>query len=881
MKLRAIRLHNVGRFWPQPEAVEGIGDGLNVLAAENEVGKSTLFQAMRLVLFTKFTSKPQYLKDLRSYHADEGLCIELELSFEGKTYRLMKRYLTRAMASVTEVATNQLIAQGDDAEDWLKQVLGVTETADGPYGMLWVSQGDSLKPLISKTDAADKTQFLSSLVETEIEAVSDGGLAAAVQADASRELQTLVTKARGEPTGDYKAAIRKLDELEADIDDLQRRVNETEDARQALQKLSVELENPEVAEQSTNLKAAVTRAGKAHQAALQYQQDVQQKTTTARLTQEQFEAAEKAVTSLKSLQGKARAARAQKAKLAAKLDGLRQRHQEQLGRLEKTVSALEAIEIDVSAGRRAVEQALAVQDAGRAEKDRVRLAKDLADVEAAVAEIDSAQKALADLKFDAEALRRLEDLNVQQQQAEAERNAVVTEVTVSYDKDATERFQADGRMLADEERISVDGRLDVTVEGVGKLSVTAGGGGNAAAVAQAALTTAQDFREALAFFQCHSIDEARRQLQRKTKLMSDLTTAQSIVKRLAPDGVEALQAEVQVLEASAAAGQPEGALDVSSARQKLQEVEAAQQGLRQEKERIAGEGSLSEKDIARLEEQLAAVEQTLTDADEALGAEETWAGQLDELAAAFAIAKTARDEAATALQALMRSPLDVKTSEPALKVAEAALETFQQRREQLRVEHSKLTGSLERDQKSGVLEKLGELKDLHKAGMQKREALEQHVRALKLLVETVEEAQQATRDAFLAPVMQELTPMLDRVLPGAAVELDEKFAPRGLRRNGTNEKFQRLSGGTKEQIAILTRLAFAKLLAKKGRPVPVVLDDALVFSDDTRIERMFAVLEEAAQDVQIVFLTCRLATFSKLKAKKLQLVPHERHADTG
>ena len=51
-----------------------------------------------------------------------------------------------------------------------------------------------------------------------------------------------------------------------------------------------------------------------------------------------------------------------------------------------------------------------------------------------------------------------------------------------------------------------------------------------------------------------------------------------------------------------------------------------------------------------------------------------------------------------------------------------------------------------------------------------------------------------------------------------------------------------LSGGTREQIAILTRLAFAKLLAKTGNAPPVILDDVLIFSDDDQIEKMFTAL---------------------------------------
>ena len=44
------------------------------------------------------------------------------------------------------------------------------------------------------------------------------------------------------------------------------------------------------------------------------------------------------------------------------------------------------------------------------------------------------------------------------------------------------------------------------------------------------------------------------------------------------------------------------------------------------------------------------------------------------------------------------------------------------------------------------------------------------------------------------------------------------------------------------------------MLAKDGRHAPVILDDALVFTDDDRIERMFDALHRHAGDLQIIVL---------------------------
>jgi len=82
--------------------------------------------------------------------------------------------------------------------------------------------------------------------------------------------------------------------------------------------------------------------------------------------------------------------------------------------------------------------------------------------------------------------------------------------------------------------------------------------------------------------------------------------------------------------------------------------------------------------------------------------------------------------------------------------------------------------------------------------------------------------------------------------------LDDKLSISTIERNGTKEEFDRLSGGTQEQLAILTRLAFAELLLTQGRPATVILDDALAFSDDHRIQKAPTELRIPAKSVRIL-----------------------------
>ena len=107
--------------------------------------------------------------------------------------------------------------------------------------------------------------------------------------------------------------------------------------------------------------------------------------------------------------------------------------------------------------------------------------------------------------------------------------------------------------------------------------------------------------------------------------------------------------------------------------------------------------------------------------------------------------------------------------------------------------------------------------------------------------------------------------MIAQLHPGAGFEFDaERLLVGESTRYGRTDDVSVLSGGATEQVAILTRLAFARLIAKQGVHVPVILDDALVHTDDERIGTMFNMLTQVARDQQILVFSCRSRAFSDL-----------------
>ena len=66
---------------------------------------------------------------------------------------------------------------------------------------------------------------------------------------------------------------------------------------------------------------------------------------------------------------------------------------------------------------------------------------------------------------------------------------------------------------------------------------------------------------------------------------------------------------------------------------------------------------------------------------------------------------------------------------------------------------------------------------------------------------------------------------------------------------------------------------FLDLADLDGNTLAAILDDALVFTDDDRIERMFDALHRQAGDLQIIVLSCRQRAFRGLGGNSLHLTP--------
>jgi uncharacterized protein YhaN len=148
----------------------------------------------------------------------------------------------------------------------------------------------------------------------------------------------------------------------------------------------------------------------------------------------------------------------------------------------------------------------------------------------------------------------------------------------------------------------------------------------------------------------------------------------------------------------------------------------------------------------------------------------------------------------------------------------------------------------------------------------KREEL--RVEAIRLLHDTVVACRSGAIAAVSRPVEAVTTRMLQRIAGRrlGRIQIGEAFEPAAVVPESVEQAvaLENLSGGEQEQLYLATRLALAEVLGKDERQL-VVLDDVLTATDAGRFARVMNVLEEAAQRLQVLILTCHPERYRGLK----------------
>lgn len=135
-------------------------------------------------------------------------------------------------------------------------------------------------------------------------------------------------------------------------------------------------------------------------------------------------------------------------------------------------------------------------------------------------------------------------------------------------------------------------------------------------------------------------------------------------------------------------------------------------------------------------------------------------------------------------------------------------------------------------------------------------SVDQRAEAAKLLAETMFNARREQDRVYHEPLTRAINQIGTAIYhDGFSVRIDEELRISGRLLDGQGLGTGQLSSGAREQLGLIVRLAVANLV-DPGDGVPLILDDALVYSDQRRARRIIQQMAAGATNCQIIVLTC-------------------------
>ncbi|CAB3626260.1 AAA family ATPase [Achromobacter pestifer] len=862
MKLSRIALEEFRKF-RQPMVLDGLQDGLNLFVGANEAGKSTVATAIRAAFLERYSTSK--VADLAP-RGESGARPSVELAFThaGRSYVLKKQFLSRARCELLIDDGAQRL-DGEEAENALAVLLGFELPGRGQSkpdlagipGLLWIQQGDGHNLQEAASHAGTHLRDALTQLSGEL-AASDGDR---LFERVSSERAVLLDARNARPKGAYKDA----------EDALARAIAERDDCAQAMAQLNADVDrlaelrrDHERAQASQpwkdfEAKAAEARArlaalAKEREAFDGLRREQAQAVQTLALLQDQVRRDQQDETDYQALAKDAQAARA---RVDAAQEPLVRAHQQR----QSHAAAVDAARLRVAAV-----QALA---------DRRDLEHQLAQLTAEVERLDDALKAVTTLieqgsalkaeavrieiaDGDIDALRKTErelaNLQLRQQ-------AIATRL--SYQLDAGREARLDGKPLAGDGQVLLTSAADLDLPGVGRLRIEPGGQDLPALQRELASLQAA-WAALLQRLGVATLADAEQRHARYTALQRELDGMRKTLAIHAPKGVDVLRGQrddalarrvplqdrLAKLPAMEETGHVPDQTGLPAAVQALREAEAV---AAQAEASLATAQRALDADSARaqlLEGQVAARGAELQ-SSERIANRQARAGRLAEVRSGHDELERRVREAQSAL-ADHRPELVEQDVQRYEKSAAIERDTQHKRHGEI----LQLQGKLDQAGAQGLGERLSESSAACERLARRRDEFAQRAAALELLLTLLTDKRAAATQRLQAPLARRLNHYLALLFPDSALRLDDALLPTALRRGDGEDLLDALSFGTREQLGILARFAYADLLQEAGRPTLLVLDDALVHTDDARRDFMKRALFDAATRHQILMFTC-------------------------
>lgn len=884
MKFHSIQLRNYRGI---ADSHVEFGDGVTIVEGPNEIGKSSIHEAITHLREDKSSSRKASIKETQPVGIDAGPEVELHLSTGEYEVRYRKRWIKQHFTELSIISPRPEQLSSDDAHDRFLSILADTVDVDLLVA-LDVAQGESL----SQAPLAQIKALHSALSESGAEVTDHDEFLERIDAEYAKYF----TKS-GRETGEYKEANAEVPVAEAAFAELRERSRGMDELVENHARAATRWER---------VRAQLTQAVADRDAAEQTAKAVAELKAVLDQAEEQAESAGREAQI-------ARDAADRRTKLIADATYA----EEVVTTVQKTVTDLESAQTDKNADFDRAQEAL---EAHQSTFDQAR------------ARAKSAAKAVATARARAERreltrrLTAIRDHDEQKSRAQAtinsiavtgkdveKLNSLATEVRIAENAKTSAAAQIVAARLG-EQPVCVDGAelsegssgeyaavrdVRITIEGIADITVRPGA---SPVELDRALSTAESAYEAeLERLDVDSVAQARKRADARGDAEAAVAEANATLAVLLGQDergdLEAKLARAEELTGAeeSSGGEENSGGDGEEAEPGQEETEisfAELEAATEEAEKAADEAQ-SELDATRtgLERTRAVRDEARVETVRAQTSLQEAVTQQEKLTAAVAEARSREDDAdleaavESAEERVKKVAADVREARGDYEAADPEtlgmqLQNVRQlvgsketQREEVREEVDRLSALIDDRASEGIYEKLKLAEQVLESARRRQSRLERQARAIELLCSTVRQHKEEAQRQYVAPFKEQIEKLGRLVFGhGLSVEVSEDLEIVSRTLNEQTVPFESLSGGTREQLALIGRLAVATLVDGDSG-APVVLDDAFGFADAQRLNALNVILSTVGQNSQVILLTCQPDRFAHLGgAKTVSLV---------
>lgn len=861
MRVHRIRLSNYRGI--DDAEVEPRLEGVTVVQGPNEIGKSSLIEAFDLIFRRKDRSSAQRVEAIQPKGRDVGPEAEVEVSTGSYRFIYRKRWLKNKETTLNILEPEKEKLTGDKAHERANEILAETLDVD-LWEALRVAQGTG----ISLPNLDDKAALSKALDEA-----AGSAMVGEEEVTLYREVKerhNTYWRKNGEPRKLIEEQRDRVEKLDAEVKDLEDQYLDLQHDIERIEQIQGELdvlrsEEEKLADRRDDWKQKLKEVE-------QLERTVEDAKGRFELAQEQLERTKGRLDRRENLIEELEKAQQTLKETEEDIDAYRPDLEEARSELG---SAREKLELAKEEHREAVNlERLRRRDLEHQTREK-KLGDFLAKVDqvaGAKEELETARKVLAEIAVEDALVDEIRDMTYTVMNKRERLEEGGPSVRIEAHRDLSVTIDGHGGELAEGESFETGVSDEATIDVPEIVSLTVEAGTSTSELRDDLESAEQQLSETLNDAAVDDLEDAIDQLRERNQAMNDKERAKERITQVLGDrSLDELEDEIASLRAeskrhlkerpeepalppdhqSAKRAHRDAEATLDTAKEALDAAEARKESaleLRDDRQKeyyeFETDLKIAEKRVEHLEEDIEEAREK--DSDQNLS---------DEIEAKQTAARKAEATYQESLKDLEDAdPASVETK------AENAKKSHQRAREEiaeLEQELTKRRAGVEARGGDGIYEQL-ELKRLvldnttRELSSTKRQA-----NSARLLFEVLDEERSRARKTYIQPLKEKLD-RLGQIVYGSSFEvhIDENLTVLARTLDSTRLSFDDLSGGAKEQLSILLRLACAKIVAEEGDGVPLLLDDALGYSDPDNLEAMGAVLSSVADSYQLLVLTC-------------------------